>query len=215
MTRRRALVYLGRLVTLVVIVGGWQLFTDWKIVDPFFFGQPSGIVSKLWFWINHGTEYGSLGSQVWVTMKEALLGFVFGVAGGIFFGVLLGQVRFLSDVLGPYIKAANALPRIVLGSIFVVWLGLGTPSKVLLAAVLVFFVVFFNAFQGVREVDRNLIANARILGAGDRQLTTEILIPSALSWIVASLHTSFGLALVGAVVGELFGATQDLGELIY
>ena len=86
---------------------------------------------------------------------------------------------------------------------------------ILLSAVLVFFVVFFNAFQGVREVDRNLIANARILGADDRRLTTEIIIPSALSWIVASLHTSFGLALVGAVVGELFGATEGIGELIY
>src|SRR5258708_18721479 len=117
MTRGRALVYLGRLVTLVVIVGGWQLFTDWKIVDPFFFGHPSGIVSKLWFWINHGTEYGSPCSQVWVTMKEALLGFVFGVDGSIVFGVLLAPIRFLSDVLHPYIKAAKALHRTVLVSL--------------------------------------------------------------------------------------------------
>src|SRR5258708_16924565 len=191
MTRGRALVYLGRLVTLVVIVGGWQLFTDWKIVDPFFFGQPTGIVSKLWFWINHGTEYGSLGSQVWVTMKEALLGFVFGVAGGIVFGVLLGQVRFLSDVLGPYIKAANALPRIVLGSIFFVWLGLGTPAKVLLASVLVFFVVFFNAFQGVREVDRVFVNNPRVLAASRLHITRHLVLPSAFTCITAPLHLAF------------------------
>ena len=144
-----------------------------------------------------------------------MLGFVFGVIAGVIVGVLLGQFRFFSEVLSPYIKIANAIPRIVLGSLFTVALGLGIAAKVSLAAVLVFFVVFFNAFQGVREVDRNLIANARILGAGDRQLTTEILVPSALSWIVASLHTSFGLALVGAVVGELFGATEGVGELIY
>ena len=78
-----------------------------------------------------------------------------------------------------------------------------------------FFVVFFNAFQGVREVDRNLIANARILGADNRRMTAEIIIPSSLSWILASLHISFGLAIVGAVVGELFGATAGVGQLIY
>jgi NitT/TauT family transport system permease protein len=213
-TKRRSLVYAAQLATLIVIVGGWQLFTQWKIVDPFFFGQPSGIVSKLWHWINHGTAYGSLGSQIWVTMKEALLGFAFGVGGGIVFGVLLGMVRFLADVAGPFIKAANALPRIVLGSIFVVWLGLGTPSKVLLASVLVFFVVFFNAFQGVREVDEHLIANVRVLGASRWQVVRNVVIPSALTWIIASLHVAFGFAVIGAIVGEFLGAQQGLGLII-
>jgi NitT/TauT family transport system permease protein len=116
--------------------------------------------------------------------------------------------------MAPYIKAANSIPRVVLGSIFVLAFGLGMQSKVALAVVLVFFIVFFNAFQGVREVDRNLIANARILGADGRRLTTEVIIPSALSWIMASLHVSFGFALVGAVVGEYLGATQGVGLLI-
>ena len=213
-TRRRFLVCAAQLATLIVIVGGWQLFTQWKIVDPFFFGQPSGIVSELWHWINHGTAYGSLGSQIWVTMKEALLGFAFGVGGGIVLGVLLGMVRFLADVAGPFIKAANALPRIVLGSIFVVWLGLGTASKVLLASVLVFFVVFFNAFQGVREVDDHLIANVRVLGASRWQVVRNVVIPSALTWIIASLHVAFGFAVIGAIVGEFLGAQQGLGLII-
>ncbi len=120
----------------------------------------------------------------------------------------------LSEVFGPYIKAANSIPRVVLGSIFIIWLGLGLPSKVALAVVLVFFVVFFNAFQGVREVDRNLIANARILGASSRQLSTQVILPSALTWIIASLHTSFGFALVGAIVGEYLGAVQGIGLMI-
>ncbi len=214
LTRRRLGVYAARLATLIFIVGGWQLFTQWKIVDPFFFGQPSGIVSKLWYWVNHGTAYGSLGSQVWVTIKEGLLGFLFGTLSGIIVGVLLGQVRFLSDVLSPYIKAANALPRIVLGSIFVVWLGLGTSSKVMLAAVLVFFVVFFNAFQGVREVDDNLLANVRILGASRWEVVRNVVIPSAMTWIIASLHVAFGFAIIGAIVGEFLGAQQGLGLII-
>jgi NitT/TauT family transport system permease protein len=213
-TRRRWTVLAAQLGTLIVIVGGWQLFTTWKIVDPFFFGQPSGIARQLGTWINHGTAYGSLGSQIWVTMKEALLGFLFGVAGGVIFGVLLGMVPFLADVAGPYIKAANALPRIVLGSIFVVWLGLGTPSKVLLAAVLVFFVVFFNAFQGVREVDPHLIANVRVLGASRWDVVRNVVIPSALTWIIASLHVAFGFAVIGAIVGEFLGSQQGLGLII-
>ncbi len=206
--------YLARAATLVVIIGGWQLLTAWKVVDPFFFGQPSGSAAKLADWAAHGTSYGSLWQQVWITMEEALLGFAYGVAGGILLGVLLGQVRFLADVLGPYIKAMNAIPRIVLGSIFVVWLGLGTTSKVMLAAVLVFFVVFFNAFQGVREVDRNLVANVRILGASRLQVIRNVVLPSALTWIIASLHVAFGFSIIGAIVGEFLGAQKGLGLVI-
>jgi NitT/TauT family transport system permease protein len=214
MSRRRLGVYAARAAVFVVVFGGWQLLSTWKIIDPFFFGQPSGITSKLWDWARHGTAFGSLWSQIWITMEEALLGFVFGVAGGILFGVLLGQVRFLSDVLSPYIKAVNALPRIVLGSIFLIFLGLGTTSKVVLAAVLVFFVVFFNAFQGVREVDANLIANVRILGASRLAVVRNVVLPSALTWIIASLHVAFGFAIIGAIVGEFLGAQHGLGLII-
>ena len=212
--RRRLLVNAARVATLVLVVGGWQLLTSMKVIDPFFFGQPSGIVLKLRDWLQHGTAYGSIWLQVWITMREALLGFLFGVAGGVVFGVLLGQVRFLADVLGPYIKAMNALPRIVLGSIFVVWLGLGSSSKVMLAAVLVFFVVFFNAFQGVREVDPNFIANVRVLGASRMQAVRNVVLPSALTWIIASLHVAFGFSIIGAIVGEFLGAQKGLGLVI-
>ncbi len=213
--RRRLSVAGLRLLLGVVILGSWELTTRLGWVDVFFWSQPSAIAAKLWIWITQGTDLGPIQDQILVTMEETVGGFVVGSILGIIFGVALGRSPLLSDVLGPYIKGANAIPRVVVGALFAVALGLDIRSKIATAAVLVFFVVFFNAFQGVREVDRNLVANARILGAGDRQLTTEILIPSALSWIVASLHTSFGLALVGAVVGELFGATQGLGELIY
>ena len=211
---RRIKVNAARLITFIVVIGGWQLLTTWKVLDPFFFGQPSGIAAKLGGWFAHGTEYGSVWYQIWITMKEALLGFAYGVAGGVVVGIALGQSRFLSDVLGPYIKVLNAIPRIVLGSIFVVWLGLGTASKVALASVLVFFVVFFNAFQGVREVDRNLLANARVLGASRWQVTRHVVIPSALTWIIASLHVAFGFSVIGAIVGEFIGAQKGLGIVI-
>ena len=212
--RRRMWIWAARLTTLVIIIGGWQLLTSAKIVDPFFWGQPSGIVKQLDNWAQHGTQYGSIWEQIWVTFKEAVLGFVFGVAAGIIAGVLLGMFQFLADVASPYIKVANAIPRIVLGSLFTVALGLGTPSKVALASVLVFFVVFFNAFQGVREVDRNLLANARVLGASKLAIIRHVVVPSALTWIIASLHTAFGFAIIGAIVGEVLGAQKGLGLVI-
>ncbi|HEV2240171.1 MAG TPA: hypothetical protein VGR98_03950, partial [Streptosporangiaceae bacterium] len=107
---RLALLWAARAAALVLVIGGWQLLTTMKIVDPFFWGQPSGIVRQLNDWLRHGTAYGSIWLQIWITMKEAVLGFVFGVAVGVVTGVLLGQVRFLSDVVSPFIKVVNAIP---------------------------------------------------------------------------------------------------------
>ncbi|MGR6968880.1 ABC transporter permease [Streptomyces cynarae] len=212
--RRVALVWAGRIGLAVVLIGGWQAFTTWGIVDPFFFGQPSGIAKRLVDLFQHGTEFGSFYSNIWTTIQEALVGFAVGSVTGVVFGVALGQSRFLSDVLGPYIKMVNAIPRIVLGSIFIVAFGIGVTPKILLAAVLVFFIVFFNAFQGVREVDRNILANARVLGASQMQIIRHVIVPSALTWIIASLHSAFGFAIVGALVGEVLGAQSGLGLVI-
>ncbi len=212
--RHRQLVITLRIAFAVVMLGSWEILSRTKIIDPFFFGRPSEIGHKIWVWATVGTPDGPLWDQVWITMEEALLGFAIGVGAGIIFGLALGRIRLLAEVLGPYIKAANSIPRVVLGSIFIIWLGLGLPSKVALAFVLVFFVVFFNAFQGVREVNEDVIANARILGASRTTVTTQVVLPSALTWIIASLHTSFGFALVGAVVGEFIGSIHGLGHLI-
>ena len=212
--RRRIVVNTLRVGLLVVIIGGWELATRVGIVDKFFWGQPSGIWAQLVTWVTQGTAQGPLVEQIAVTLEETILGFLIGVVLGVFFGVLLGRNQFLADVLGPYIKAANSLPRVTLAPLLAIGLGLDIQSKVALAAILVFFIVFFNAFQGVREVDRNLLANARILGANQRKLTSQVIIPSALTWITASLHTSFSFALVGAVVGEFVGAIHGIGLMI-
>ena len=214
MTRRKLAIHVAQVAVLILVFGGWQLFTSLKIVDPFFFGQPSGIVRTAWQWVQHGTNQGSIWLQIYTTMEEAVFGFLIGVAAGIVVGVLLGQFRFLSDVLSPYIKAVNALPRIVLGALFVIVLGLGISSKIVLAGFLVFFVVFFNAYQGVREVDGNLVNNARILGASRMQVIRNVVLPSAMTWIIASLHVAFGFAVIGAIVGEVLGAQHGLGVLI-
>ena len=186
---RRLLVNGLRVGVAVLLLGVWEIGTtkdathpDGLWIDPFFYGRPSGVAAQLWTWITSGTAQGPLWLQIATTLEEAFLGFLIGVALGIVFGVALGRVRMLADVFAPYIKALNAMPRVVLGSIFIITIGYGIWSKVALAVVLVFFVVFFNAFQGVREVDRVLIANARILGASERQLSTHVILPSALSW---------------------------------
>ena len=161
-------------------------------------------------WASQGTSQGSLGEQILVTLEEAAFGFVIGVVAGVVAGIALGRIRILADVFAPYIKVANSIPRIVLGSLFVVAFGLGLTSKVLLVIVL----VFFNAFQGTREVDRNLMANAKLLGASRWKVTTEVVMPSAFTWILASLHVSFGFAIIGAIVGEFLGSDRGLGNLI-
>lgn len=212
--RRSTLVIVLRVLILVVALGLWEVLARKGIIDPFFFAMPSAIAQQLWVWIAQGTSQGPLLGEIWVTLEETVLGFLIGAALGITFGILLGRNAFIADVLGLYIRIANSIPRIVLGSIFVIALGLGMASKVALAVVMVFFVVFGSAFQGVREADRALIINARILGASPLQVTTTVIVPAAMSWILSSLHVSFGFALVGAVVGEFLGSRHGLGLLI-
>jgi NitT/TauT family transport system permease protein len=211
--RRRGRLWAVRLAVVIVWLGSWELAaTHW--IDPFFYSKPSAIWHRLVDWFTTGTAFGSVWTQIFTTLQEAVLGFIIGAVAGVILGILLGRARFAADVLAPFIKAANAVPRIVLASLFVIWFGLGLTSKVATAVVLVFFAVFFNAFQGAREVDRNLVNNARILGASRSQVLTSIVVPSATSWIFASLHAAFGFALIGAVVGEYAGADKGLGLLI-
>jgi NitT/TauT family transport system permease protein len=212
--RRRSMIISLRVLVLLVVLGGWEISARNKWIDPFFYSMPSMIWDQLVEWMREGTAQGSLWMQVAVTLEETVIGFLIGSIAGVVCGILLGRNKLLSDVFSLYIQIANSIPRVVLGSIFVIALGLGMASKVALAVVMVFFVVFGNAFQGVREADKYMIANAQILGASPRQVTMSVVIPSAMSWILASLHVSFGFALVGAVVGEFLGAKEGIGLLI-
>jgi len=177
----------------------------------FFFGQPLHVAQIIWDWfVTQGDIYRHLG----VTLTETLLAFVIGTIAGLGVGLWLGLARGASAVLDPYIKAMNSMPRVILAPIFGMWFGLGIWSKVALAVTLVFFIVFFNVYQGVREVSNTLLDNARMLGANRQQLLRHVYIPSATSWVFSSLHTSVGLAFVGAVVGEYLGSASGVGYLI-
>jgi NitT/TauT family transport system permease protein len=207
---RAGAILFAQLAVGVAIVGGWQLLVALKILDPFFVSRPSAIALRIATWIGGGT----LWRHLTVTIEESILGLIVGAALGISSGFALARAPFVGSVLDPYIKMLNAIPRVVLAPLFLLWFGLGIWSKVALAVTLVFFVMFFNTYQGVRDADRVVIDNVRMLGATERQLVRHVLIPSALTWIFSSLQTSLGFAMVGAVVGEYLGATHGLGYVI-
>ncbi len=157
---------------------------------------------------------GSIWPHLGVTLLETLLAFALGTILGVAVGLWLALAPTASALADPYIKAANAMPRVILAPIFSVWFGLGIASKVALGVTLVFFIVFFNVYQGIREVSPVILANARMLGANRRQLLRHIYLPSATAWVFSSLHTSVGMAFVGAVVGEYLGSAKGVGYLI-
>ncbi len=208
------------LVLLLVFVL-WYVFTSPTLLPPiyfddpnqaaFFFGQPQKVLAQIWNWFAAGEIY----RHLWVTLVETLLAFAIGTAFGIGIGIWLALTPSAAAIFDPYIKGLNAMPRVILAPIFFVWFGLGIASKVALGVTLVFFIVFFNVYQGVREVSPVVLANARMLGATPRQLLRHVYLPSAMSWVFASLHNSVGLAFVGAVVGEYLGSAEGVGYLIH
>jgi NitT/TauT family transport system permease protein len=198
-----------------VIILVWQIASTTHVVgDPdkisFFFSTPAAVASQIWRWVVGG----SIWYHLWITLLESMLAFVIGSVAGVLIGFWFARKPLVAAVFDPYVKMANALPRVVLAPIFALWLGLGIWSKVALGVTLVFFIVFFNVYQGVKEVSLTVLSNARMLGMNERQLMRHVYWPSALSWMFSSLHTSVGFAVVGAVVGEYLGSAAGLGYLI-
>lgn len=194
----------------VGLCGAWQVLADTEAIDPFFFSKPSDIAAQVWRWMISGYIWPHLA----VTLIEAMMAFAIGTVAGIAAGLAFARIELLAAVFDPYIRIFNALPRVILAPIFILWFGLGMASKVALGVTLVFFVVFFNTFQGIREVDPVVRNNARMLQATDRQLLRHVYLPSAMAWIFSSLHTSIGFALVGAVVGEYIGSARGIGYVV-
>jgi sulfonate transport system permease protein len=212
---------ISQAIVLALLFITWYVLTSPTLLPPiyfaepnqaaFFFGEPLKVLERLWRWFVSGEIY----EHLWVTLLETLLAFLIGTVFGVVVGLWLALAPLASAILDPYIKAINAMPRVILAPIFFVWFGLDVASKVALGVTLVFFIVFFNVYQGVREVSPVVLANARMLGASPRQLLRHVYVPSAMSWVFASLHNSVGLAFVGAVVGEYLGSARGVGYLIH
>ena len=199
----------------VVCIALWQFLSSVPVfgkvlLPPFFFSNPVDVFSQIAKWFATGVIWKHLAITLW----ESILAFVIGSVGGVLIGFWFARQPLVAAVFDPYVKMANALPRVVLAPIFALWLGLGIWSKVALGVTLVFFIVFFNVYQGVKEVSRTVLDNGRMLGMSEGQLMRHVYWPSALSWMFSSLHTSVGFAVVGAVVGEYLGSAAGLGYLI-
>jgi len=212
---------LWQVLVLVLVFAVWHVLTKPGLIPPFlfendrqaafFFGEPARVLARIWAWFFTTRDiYGHLV----VTLVETVLAFATGTAAGLAMGLWLALSPIAAAILDPYIKALNSMPRVILAPIFAVWFGLGVASKVALGFTLVFFIVFFNVYQGVKEVSPTILANAQMLGASQRQLLRHVYLPSATSWVFSSLHTSVGLAFVGAVVGEYLGSARGVGYLI-
>jgi NitT/TauT family transport system permease protein len=213
-----------RLAILLAFLGAWEYLTGWKAIsktpglywiDPFFISRPSAIVERF-FYLTSDKVRLTIWQMALSTVQSTVWGFLVGVSTGFVAGLVLGRNDKLARVFEPYIIAFNSLPRIALVPLITMIFGFGLLAKVVLAWTIVFFIVFFNTFQGARSVDPDLINSARFLGAGEGQIVRTVVIPSALAWTFASLTPSISFALIGVVVGEFIGGESGggLGYLI-
>lgn len=195
-----------------------------SILDPYFISKPSAIwtsFQKLGCFSDpagFGACLRETPNNLWiatvVTLKNVWWGFLGGAVSGVLTGLILGRSDYLSKIFEPFIVALNSIPRIALVPLIILMFGLGDMSKIVTGWIIVFFVVFFNTFEGTRSVDRDQIAAARLLGASELTVLRTVVIPSALAWVFASLTPAVSFALVGVIVGEFIGAERGLGKLI-
>jgi NitT/TauT family transport system permease protein len=212
--RRQVAAWAARLATIAGLLASWQLVATYWL-DRFSYSRPSDIADRLTEWFTSGTVVGPVWTQISTTLQETAAGFVIGATSGLTAGIALGRSGFPSAVLAPLIRAANAVPRIVLASLFIIVFGLGVPSKIATALVMVFFAVFFEAFDSTHDIDENRIQETHLLGANTRQTLRHVILPFAAKRILSSLHAAFSLALTGALVSEYLGGSRGLGVLIH
>ncbi|GAC1659187.1 MAG: ABC transporter permease [Candidatus Elarobacter sp.] len=206
----RWLVTATQVALTVTFLAGWELGVRVGKIDPFFFASPSQIGATIGGWWHQGY----IVKDVAITMWETILGLVIGGFVGILLGIVLASSRFLGAVFEPLLVLLNSIPRVTLVPLFILWFGFSLLSKVVSAVVLVLFVVFFATYAGIKDVDPTFVANIRVMGAKRIDVVRHVLVPSALTWIFASLRSAVGFALIGAVVAEYFGASAGVGYRI-
>jgi NitT/TauT family transport system permease protein len=198
-----------RAALLAVLLALWQALSG-PVLDPQFVSSPGGIVTRLGDWIQDGT----LASNTWITIEEVVLGFLFGAVAGAVLAYVIAPVSAVWAVLDPFMMSLYAIPKVALAPLFIVWFGIGTNMKVLLAAVTVFFLVFLNTAAGVREVDSGLVDAVRLMGGGRRVVAFKVILPASMTGLLTGLRVSIPYALIGAVIGELVASNRGLGYLI-
>jgi NitT/TauT family transport system permease protein len=209
---RRALdrVWLRQFAALAIVLAAWEAAARHGLANPLYAPAPSAIAAALAQLFAEGTIWPHLAA----TFGAALGGLALGLAVGTVLGVAAALLPLVAELLEPVMMLLNAVPRVVLAPLFVVWLGIGLGSKVALAFILVAVLIFFTVYTGIRQVDRRLVERVTTLGGGRWTLLREVYLPSVVGWIMGNLKVSVGFAFTGAVVGEFVAATRGLGYLL-
>jgi NitT/TauT family transport system permease protein len=208
--RHRRDVNLARAILFVAFIAIWQLGANLHWFDPGVLASPSSIWDHLVKWALDGT----LWFHSWITIQETVAGFVIGSVGGIVLGFAIGRYPAIAEVLDPFILAIYSVPKVALAPLFLVWFGIGLWMKIVLAAVTVIFIVFFNTLAGVRNVDRDLADAVWLMGAKPRDVLMKVVVPSAMGWALTGVRIAIPYALIGAIIGELIASNRGIGYLI-
>lgn len=202
--------WVRQLTALAAALALWELLARLGVIDPFYAPAPSRIAAVL-----AGVfADGSIWQHLRATFSAALLGLVLGLVVGAALGFAGAILPFVAELLEPVMIMLNAIPRVILAPLFVIWLGIGLGSKVALAFVLVAVLIFFAVYGGIRDVDRRLVDRVRTLGGGRWTLLREVYLPSVTAWIMGNLKVAVGFAFTGAVVGEFVASSRGLGYLL-
>lgn len=205
-SRGKSDVLAWQILLVVLFLGSWQLLSG-PVVDPFWVSRPSDIVAYVYDWV----LFGDFLKHFTFTMTATFLGFAVGCASGFALGLALGRAEFWARVLDPFLVAVNGIPRVALAPLFVVWFGIGLLPKVVLVFTLVFFVIFYNTYSGVRSVERHYVDLAWVMGADDRTLFRKVMLPAAMPYIFLGVKLSIPYALIGAIIGEFVASSAGLG----
>lgn len=215
MTLRHALqrgtVIVAQLAALALLIWLWAVLSDHKVIDPVYFSSPAKVWKQLEGWVSDGTLWGNLSDS----LKVFIIGYAIGTAGGIVLGVLIGTIGWLRELAEPFLAFFNAMPRLILLPLLIVWFGFGLLPKVLLVITVIILMVTLNVAAGIREVRTDLLANVRLMGASRTDLLRHVYIPSVALWVTSTARVTVGYAFNATIAAEFIGASTGLGYLIY
>lgn len=200
----------ARVLIVVAFVGAWQAIGTRSPVERLTFSTPESVLTTLGRWTDDATFWRDLG----ITLTEAVLGYLMGVGSGVALAAVVFSSTTIERFLRPFVAVFNALPKVVLAPLFLLWFGIGISSKVYFTASVIFFIIFYGAYTGMKAIDVGLVNNMRALGASAVDLTVHVYAPAILTWIVAGLRLSFTFAILATVLGEFLGGTEGLGVRI-
>jgi NitT/TauT family transport system permease protein len=200
----------ARLLPGIAILVFWQ-WASGRLIKEIYVSKPTAVAVRLYELFASGEIY----PHLWTTGEELVLGYVIGVAGGILGGYALGRSPRLANIFEPYVMGFYGIPKIALAPLFIIWFGIGIGSKVALASIMVFFLVFYNVYTGVRSVDRELVNLSLVMGANQRQLTYHVYLPAAAPFVLLGMRMAVPYSVIGVIVGEFTSSISGLGLFIH